>query len=197
MAQVGASGIAGFIEATLQQNDARVCRIYVVGKVLASSGNVSLIDKGVNYKAWMEAVRKDMPFYRMFDVQEQGYMGVQKEVWQLTRFNKQKKQREIIEENVLSYRKKDSMVQVLESSPALLLESFVQEPTEFPNFDNIPIYTKSVMQFHYPRNSLVGININFVKSRFSHECYLEGKYNQFNKERFVQLAEEALRKYFH
>lgn len=207
MAQVKApqSGVDGLmqelaaaLDRSLESDGERVLRLYLVRPVGDARGALA-VDRAVDTAAWQERVRRELPGFRAYDLTEQFFAGAHRECWELVRFDKATKTRTRVQEAVHTFRKRDTKTALLgtaASGPALLLESWAPEELEFPNFENISMQRRSVLQFRYPRGALVGVDINFLRGGQAQECFLQARYNQFSKDKVLAALQQALRRFF-
>lgn len=198
MAQSSDRSLKGCVDRSLVVDGERILRLYMVRPLSECRGAASF-DRAVDTREWQDRVRRELPSFRMYNLTEQFYMGAHRESWELVRFDKQTKSHVRLNETILSYRKKDTRMHCLSNACGTgvwLLESWQPEEQEFPNFENIAAQRRSVMQFRYPRNALVGVDINFVRNGPSTECFLMARYNQFNKDKVIAALEQALERFF-
>lgn len=197
--------LAAAMERSLESDGERILRLYFVRPAGAARG-VLAVDRAVDTAAWQERVRRDLPGFRAYDLSEQFFAGAHRECWELVRFDKATKTRTRVQETVRTFRKRDTKTSLLGTDsalvgkenglPPMLLESWVPEEHEFPNFENIPLQRRSVLQFRYPRGGLVGVDINFLRSGKTQECFLQARYNQFSKEKVLAALQQALSRFF-
>lgn len=181
------------VAAGFKRGGERVVRVYLTNDANREEEEVMVVDRNVDYREWSAAVRRAVPSFSVFEVQEKFYYGTHSEKWVETRFDSATKKKRVVSEKERVYRKRDTKVDVLDG---YFIESYVAEDTEFPNFDNIRYTKSSIMRYRYPRNALVGIDICFVRHDGFHTCYLEAHCNQYNHAKLSSILSSALQRFF-